>query len=273
MPLYSKPPKQLILDEINRINNPPVLLTLTNCRLDNPEVISPVTAEGHNTRVKVRAKQGYDIQGTYTYEYERINLSLLFLNMTVVIDQQGVSTLHGGLTNINLRYGLNFTTEDIVDAVISVGTSIPIRAATNSYQYFGEGKIILQPGPNWLNLAVQDRLLDSYHHFNGAGPQKLSGTMLNYAPDFTEDSNALDAVTPGLFMSAENVANGTVTKVLSALQQRGFPTFNYGGARINLYDASVIKGGNATYYSKVCVLSDFTDPLITGPIYMHYNEL
>lgn len=274
MPLYNASPKQLILDEINRLNNPPVKLTLGNTSFDVPEIINPPLADGSNTRIRIKAKQGHDIQGMYTHEYKRLDLSLLFLNTPLVIDQQGVTSTHGGLTNINLRYGLNFTPDDIVDLFVGAnGPSVPFGAKAGSLQYIGGVRVTNVPRPNWLNLSVQDRLLDACFHFNNKPVNKLSGAMLNYAFDYTDESTVLKNVKAGLLESPENILSGAVATIRSALLANGIPAFDYTGSTVGVYSASMVKGGNTGSFSYVCVIDNITDPNVVGPIYLHYNDL
>lgn len=272
MPIYKDTPLNLVLSTINTLNPSDRLLSLDNALIQS---ITDSSEEGRNTEITFRAKNLRGYSGTQTFHHNRLDLATLFLNIDLIIDVPAKTRLHQALANINVRYGLNFTTDDIVDGQIVDGFGFTLEAKPDSLQYKGSVRGLYWNAGYRLADVVYDRNLPELNHPLTHVDISLgfkSGAMLGYGIDFTMDANILENVVDGPLDSGVNVTNGSTTALMQTMSSYGFPTWVATGAVANTYPASIVTNANAKY-DRVLVISSLTDPAMKGPIYLHYNQI
>lgn len=274
MAIYSKSPKALLLDEMNRVNAAPIVLNENNCIVGKPAAIA-TTAEGYNTEVVVTGIQFRGYIGSVTFRYKRLDLALLFKNFKMMFDAPGISSVHTGLANINARYGLNFTTNDLNNQGFYDRLEFTVAAATGSLQYIGSAKAKYVNAGYRLNDVIYQRNLDTYNHPIDAADVLAgfrSGAMLGYGLDLTDEFNIVMAMDDGPMGTGVNFTSGSSAALLQTLVGMGFPSFDYSKATIATYAKGVVAAANPKYQS-VAVITGIVDNNIKGPIYIHYNSL
>jgi hypothetical protein len=271
MAIYGKTPTALLLDKINTTAPAPVPLTEFNCTIGVPVTI-PITAEGYNTEVKVSGIQGRGYIGVTTFQYKRLDLSLLFKNAAPVIDSPIANTIFNGLPNLNARYGMNFTTDDVVNRSLQDGYQFTLTAQAKSLQYTGSIVGRYNNAGYRLNDIIYMRNLDTYNHPVSTEDLALhyrSGGMIGYAIDYTDEANVITAMVAGPMGTGANFTSGNSEALKQTMVGFGFPDWDYSKASIALYAAGIIKAANPKYL--VAVITDVVDNNIKGPIYLHYN--
>lgn len=271
MAFYGKSPTALLLDKINATNPAATPLTVNNCTLGLPAAITP-TAEGFNTEVKVSGVQGRGYIGVTSFQYKRLDLSVLFKNTTVIVDSPIARTLYLGLPNLNARYGMNFTQDDVYNAVLMDSTNFVLQAQPGSLQFIGQVTARYNNVGYRLSDVIYARNLDTYNHPLTAddildGFQ--SGGMLGFGIDYTSESNIITAMTVGPMGTGPNYTSGRSEALKNTMVGLGFPNWDYSNASIALYAAGILKAANPNYL--VAVITGVTDINIKGPIYLHYN--
>lgn len=274
MALYSKTPKALLLDEINRANAAPYDLTENNCKLGVPTPIA-VTKEGYNTEIVVSGIQFRGYVGSVTFQYKRLDLALLFKNQTATFDAPAIGTVYAGLANLNARYGLNFTQDDLVNHGFYDGANFTVNAKTTSLQYIGVFPARYRNAGYRLNDVIYERNLDCYNHpvdFDLVDVGKLSGAMLTFNKDYTDEAYVMAALVDGPLGTGPNFTSGNSAAVMATIARMGLPTIDWSQATVYTVNKGVIAKLNPTY-DKVAVIDGFKDNNIVGPIYLQYNLL
>jgi len=274
MAIYSKSPKALLLDEMNRANAAPYPLTENNCKVGSPVVIA-TTPEGYNTEIVVSGIQFRGYIGSVTFRYKRLDLALLFKNFTMTFDAPAISTVLQGLANINARYGLNFTADDLNNRSFYDKLNFPVVANPKSLQYVGTANARYVNVGYRLNDVIYERNLNTYRHpLSSADVQSglRSASMLSFGLDLTDEFNMLTAMKDGPMGTGPNFTSGNSAALVATLVGRGFPNFDYSKASIATYAQGVVAAARPGY-QKVTVISDIVDNNIKGPIYLHYNLL
>lgn len=271
MAIYGKTPKALLLDKINSTAPAPVPLTEFNCTIGTPVTIA-TTAEGYNTEVKVSGIQGRGYIGVTTFRYKRLDLALLFKNAPPIIDSPIARTIFLGLPNLNARYGMNFTQDDVVNRGLQDGYQYTLTAQAGSLQYTGLIVGRYNNAGYRLNDVIYQRNLDTYNHpitadelLNGY----QSGGMIGFAIDYTDEANVITAMVAGPMGTGPNFTSGNSEALKQTMMGLGFPNWDYSKASIALYAAGIVKAANPKYL--VAVITDVVDNNIKGPIYLHYN--
>lgn len=172
MPLFNKPSTALVYDLINEANpDLPVALTPSNAKLDNPTVTTVPGNSALNTAINCISVGG-DYIGRESLNYRRLGLDKLLRGITVQMDKysanQGaagsvVFTVYNLLPLINAKYGLNLTTDDVVDANILRGntqengfytTTITVNAKGTSLGYVGSFALKWKGAPQDLESMI-----------------------------------------------------------------------------------------------------------------------
>lgn len=206
MPLYLKPSTALVYDLINEANPAlPVPLSVSNMKLNDPQ---PVTVPGRsdlNTAVTAISIGG-DYIGRKVLNYRRLVFGTLFRGMTVQVDKYSskdtgsnatVFTVYDLLPIINVKYGLNLTTDDIVDANIIRGnvqengfytSTVTVSSKGTSLGYVGSFQLKWKGAPQDLEsmIAVTDLNARSFpggNTFDGAHPTVVDN--MAYGIDWT----------------------------------------------------------------------------------------
>lgn len=274
MAIYSKSPKALLLDEMNRVNAAPLDLTDTNCKLGKPTVI-PTTTEGYNTEIVVSGIQFRGYVGSVTFRYKRLDLALLFKNFPMTFDAPGLTNVWGGIPNVDARYGLNFTQEDLTNLGLVDGGNYTVTADANSLMYIGQCDARYRNAGYRLGDVIYERNLETYNHpltATDIATGYLSAAMRSYGLDLTDEFNIVTAMVDGPMGSGVNYTSGGSQALVQTLVGMGFPSFDFTKASIATYAQGVIAVANVKY-DKVAVISGIVDNNIKGPIYLHYNLL
>lgn len=123
MALYTKPPKELLLDLI-RESNPglPLPLNAEKLSFSIPKEIPLVPNSKVNTEITITAKGSSGYVKKTTVRYRRLSLSTLFRGLEAEVHKYTAKgpydypfDMYGLLNEINLRFGLNLTQDDVVN--------------------------------------------------------------------------------------------------------------------------------------------------------------
>lgn len=144
MGLYNKPALDLLGALINR-DNPeiPTKLSSANIIVLGGPYTTSLGNTGRNTRVQVNGIAGSGVSGKMEFFYDRLNLSDLFKNITVVFAGDGSSTkVKDLLPALNEQYGLNLTAADISNGDTALdyaytATPVSFTIASGSLNYRG----------------------------------------------------------------------------------------------------------------------------------------
>ena len=128
MAIYSKTTKQMVVALINS-GNPqlPFPINETDFEFSLPEVITD-PGNGHNTRIRIMAKPNTDYTGNVLVTYRRLDMSRIFKNMTLHVQNWIANNGATGtvLTNIRTllplygeKYGFNFNPIEWIDGTLS----------------------------------------------------------------------------------------------------------------------------------------------------------
>lgn len=175
MAIYDQNGKAEVYDLINEAN--PSLskpITPTNVVLGTPTVIANAVHPAPNTSILASPAPGNsDYIGKQTLRYRRRDLTKLFRGITVTVKKfasrkptaanQLAFTVYELLPDINRLYGLNLTTDDLVDANILRGstlegdqytTTVTVTLKTTSMAYVGSFAL------KWINTkqSIQDMI-------------------------------------------------------------------------------------------------------------------
>ena len=206
MPLFTKPSKDLVYDLINEANpDLPELLSVANAKLDNPVTATVSGRPELNTAITCIPVGGAYI-GRKTLNYRRLGLNILLRGLTVQIDkysenQSGsnstVFTVYNLLPLINAKYGLNLTTDDVIDANILRGnvqeggqytTTVTVTAKATSLGYVGSFALKWKGAPQDLEsmITVTDLNARSFPGGNDfSGAHKTIVNFMGFGVDWT----------------------------------------------------------------------------------------
>lgn len=123
MALYTKPPKELLLDLIKEANpNLPLPLNATNLSFGIPKTITVTPGSISNTEIVLTARGGSGYVKKVTVKYRRISLDTLFRGLVAEVYKYTAAgpgsypfDLYGLLKEVNLRFGLNITQDDVTN--------------------------------------------------------------------------------------------------------------------------------------------------------------
>lgn len=130
MPIFDKTPTELILKLVNTANTDlPFEITTHNAGISAPAVIPNVPPSVADTEVLLSSLPDGEYYGNKKIQYRRINLTHLFKDVkpevakyTAVANGGSAFTIYDLLADFNKRWGMNLTTDDIVNAAIPVWT-------------------------------------------------------------------------------------------------------------------------------------------------------
>jgi len=212
MSLYPKQSLQMLVDLINQANPQlPVPLTTTNALYGTPAVIAP-GGNIQNTSIKVTALAGTKYVGNTTLTYRRLDFSILFRNLPIVIYKYSPAANNASpykisdlLPVINAKYGLSLTTTDIVDGSLPAGntnanatiglaagtrnSSIVVNAQTGSPGFVGSFTLYWVQAPQDISQMISVTSLETSRAFPGS-KSTIDGSLYvvsadTYAYDFT----------------------------------------------------------------------------------------
>lgn len=321
MPIFSKLPIDEVYDLINVANQGVenwIPVTKTNVLLGVP---APATVPGNsamNTKITLSAIAGQDFIGRKEVNYRRRDMGVLFRSIVLQINRyspnQGstagqnavVFSVHNLLPIINAKYGINLTTDDVVDQNIIRGTTIEdgfytrtvtVQTKSTSLAYTGQFALKWRGAPQDLSsmITVTDlnaRMFPGGNDFVTAGhPTIVSG--MAYAIDWS--TFILAGVKwnsyPSGWEGASNEVVGFMTRFIDELNRlygkglqyasTGAPAYVYQSWAGRVVDLSTQAGrdsaplANSKYYNRVLILTiPNADTLLgcgAGVHYIHYN--
>lgn len=254
MSLYPKQSMQMMVDLINQANpNLPVPLTTTNALYGTPTAVTPTGGNIQNTSIKVTALAGTKYVGNTTLLYRRLDFSILFRNLPIVIYKYSPAAVNASpykisdlLPVINAKYGLSLTTADIVDgsmvpgntnAVAAIGlaagtrnSSITVAANTASPGFIGSFTLYWVQAPQDISGMISVTNLETARVFPGSRNVVDSSVYVPdldfYSIDWTSQINNVAANTTGglanllVYLTSYAMGSqgvGTVTNAQNAL--------------------------------------------------------
>lgn len=202
MNFYNKPIKQTLVDLINESNpNLPFPITTTDYEFMPPESITELP-NGHNTKIRLYCKESAPYVGNVELTYRRLNLGLLFKNVTPIVqkwidtsghsDTSHVMNLHDILDLYSEKYGINLDPSEINnygldkrygDHPMSYG--FPLGARNDSLVYVGSVTA------RW---DLGERRLESL-----LGGYEVNGRLYPDGNDFSTPETRKDYITPSMF--------------------------------------------------------------------------
>lgn len=123
MPLYTQPPKELLLALIKESNpNLPLPITTAGLSFSPPKVVPLVPGAKVNTEITMTMRGGSGYVKSTTVRYRRLSLSTLFRGLDAEVHKYTAKgpgeypfDIYGLLKEINLRFGLNLTQDDVIN--------------------------------------------------------------------------------------------------------------------------------------------------------------
>lgn len=175
MPLFKKPSKDLVYDLINEAN-PQLAIPASpsNVTLGTPTVLSGGSWPTNNTKITLSpAPASGDFIGRQDVNYRRLDLSALFRGQVILIKKfkSTASTVSGSLmytiyqllADINSRYGMNLTEDDVVNGNVIRGNTLEDGQYTTTVTVTTKGTSLGYTGSfslKWLNTkqALEDMI-------------------------------------------------------------------------------------------------------------------
>lgn len=262
MPIYNKPPLALLCDEINARLSPKLPLTPTNVRVRKVEVITTKDISKPNAKVTLSGRQAHGITGDITVNVRRIDLGVLFKNITPKIVAARTITMAEGARLLNSTYGLNL---DVSDFRADINTDRPtfyLQPGALSLQYTGRVLVTIVDAIKELP-RLRSLQLDQYQH-----PMVYDGRkgidFASWGVDFTADASVITAVPQGVLANTS-----TVAALSSVLAAHGI-NVSLTGATLTRYSTmSQVPLGNQSYDS-CAVVTGIDDKNYVGTLYLHY---
>lgn len=136
MPFQTKPSSDMVYDLINEANPTlPAQVAAASVRLGVPAVFAGGSWPNPNTTITLTGVPGNtDFIGRRAVTYRRWDLSALYRGMTLTVKKHSEANLGGGantvvftvhqlLADINVKYGIHLTTDDVENANILRGST------------------------------------------------------------------------------------------------------------------------------------------------------
>ena len=307
MSIYNLPAKELVYALINE-DNPdlPFPVSALNVILGTPQAITPSGGKIQNTRIWLSPVANGDYIGRRQVDYRRIDLSVLFRGMQVQIDKWSPNlpggtgttmfTVHQLLADINQKYGLALTTDDVNDQNITRGSTleggfytrtVTVTVKAGSYGYVGSFSLKWKEAPREIDLmiAVSDlagRQFPGGNVFDVNHPIVLDSAVFDR--DFTDKIFELAPSYTKAAFSRALVASGTT---LAAFYQYLIGELNTMlGTSLtwtNMYNKwyhtcytlpndAVVPEANSRYSNRVIVLETPPEGIdgVIGKVYIHF---
>lgn len=317
MPIFSKPPIDEVYDLINLANQGVenwIPVTKTNVSLGVP---APATVPGNsamNTKITLNAIANSDFIGRKEVNYRRRDMAVLFRSITIQIDRWSanqsasgsvVFTVYNLLPLINAKYGINLTTDDVVDQNITRGTTleggfytttITVQTKATSLAYTGVFALKWKGAPQDLGsmITVTDlnaRKFPGGNTWDGAHPVVvdnmaynidwsafiLAGTKWDNYPNSIESAGGNIVAWGARFINELNRLYGKGL-VIPTNAAPAYAFTSWGGRVVDLStqagrDSAPL--ANSKYYNRVLIWtipqSDTDRGCGAGVHYIHYN--
>ena len=269
MPIYNMSQEQYLLDEFNK-KNPDAAMPVTalNVVFGKPTPLEGAPGEP-NAQVMLRAKQRRGYLGNQIFDFEQLDIGVYFKNINVRVSLPNITKLSQAINHLNGKYGLNLRAGDLEEVTLTPNKKFTLRTSPNCLQFRGTVEAIYKPGPLDLNQLVVNKKLDVLAH-----PVPIDGRrcakMLSWGIDFTDDRTLLQAMTVGGLSGGVNQQSGRSDELVNLMVARGFPRWDYAGAKWSVMPTASVEDCNKQY-DQVAIVSNVDDPGISGDIYLHYN--
>lgn len=311
MPIFGKQSKDLVYDLINQ-SNPglPVPASSSTVNLNVPTAITPAGGKIQNTQMVLNAPANSPFLGKKTITYRRIDLSNLFRSVIVQINKYSAAAAAGKqntiafslyqlMADLNTRYGMSFTTDDLTDVNITRGNTqnaqgyyyntVTVTAKATSLAYVGSFSFRWVQAPQDIaSLITQTEIAG--RQFPGGNdfvaPHKLVLNSAGYSFDFTSQAIAAGkiALTGGTstFPASGTSAPTTFIKACLAQIDQVLGTTLNAAEWWRGYTYTVYAVGNSSwpfplqansrYYNRVMVVDvAAADANYVGKLYLHFN--
>lgn len=293
----------LVLDFINE-KNPNADLELSKILFADPEVNADSSA-GTNTKLLVKARKNSGYIGDQTVDYNRLEGTALFRNVTAYLDVKSPKTTKDLLSLLNSQYGLKITEDDIISADIPADTNPPLQDPDapdpvpvdhvitfneKCLAYFGTIPVKIGPKPQVgerLSLVIVNTKLDGLVYPDGPSDAKGQAYIYSYGVDATAIATFLKAQATGV-MANDTAFAVELNKIVPELWV-GSDTaadYNLKGANVT-YNGPLVKkvsdgnggtkdepveGANGSYNNVMLLeLDDTLCSNFQGTMYLHYN--
>lgn len=305
MPIYSKPSEQLVYDLINQ-DNPtlPVALSPSNVSLSNPSVYSPGSGIA-NSQIRVSGIPNSYYIGSKQLSYRRIAFADLFKGVSIEIKKYSAAsvsavpfTLYQLLSDINTKYGLSLTEDDIIDANFPIASDnvypertckVSMVANANSKAFVGSVDVRWRWDEPYLaniapNTDLDGRLYPGGNDFSSGTKYRITSEA--YGIDFSTLAATLNsaAFNTGVSIGNANYVTQQQT-VFDLLNQITGKTYSSASANQNtaygMYGATctryslpnaAIPQADSTYYNTIVVITlPDNNTWGVGQLMIHYN--
>jgi hypothetical protein len=119
---FNQPAVQILLDQINYDNNS--LITSAYVQFQTPS--ANASGAARNTTVTILAVAGSNFTGQVDWQYNRVDISMVpGIRSTLIAVPAGATMISDLLSSINLSYGIQLTTADIVDGPLPTFVGLP----------------------------------------------------------------------------------------------------------------------------------------------------
>lgn len=129
----AKESSELFFDLVASVSNAP--MNPSDITFGVPATIS---SGGRNTKLEVSSTPTAPFTGTVTFEYRRLPISRLFIGKAISSPFNPVDSVGECLNQINQRYNIKLTLDDVEDFVYNQQTWVTLQAKASS--------LLLQPG-------------------------------------------------------------------------------------------------------------------------------
>lgn len=132
---YVQTSSKILLDLINNDNS--TSLAQSAITFGAPTVVAEDNASGLITEIVATAASGSGYFGSQTFTYNRVDLGFMLVNEPDLLIETEVTSVYDLLPALNAAFGIQLSTDDIVDAVIpatepDVNTPVTITAKATS---------------------------------------------------------------------------------------------------------------------------------------------
>ncbi len=305
MPKYNKPSVDLVVDLINESNPQlPFPIETGKVLFTGLAARTPGSGEYQDTQIKVNAKNNTEYVGNKVLQYRRIDIAKLFRGTSIEIHRYSAAAsnaspyaLHTLLGDINAKYGLALTTDEVTNVNFPAATDnyyptirtckVNMVIQSTSLAWKGTVEVRWVQAPQELQSLVTQpelsgRLYPGGNDFSGAHQYVLD--LEAYALDFTEANiPALNVGTLGTGTSAQLSAQTAVIAKLAQLTGKPYvmsvPTvqnepFNLYGSpfTLNTIPLATLPEANSRFFNRVMVIAlPAANTWGVGRLFLHYN--
>lgn len=302
MPIFDKTPTELILKLVNTANTDlPFEITTHNAGISAPVVLPNVPPSVADTEVLLSSLPDGEYYGNKKIQYRRINLTHLFKDVkpevakyTAVANGAAAFTIYDLLADFNKRWGMNLTTDDIVNAAIPASTDnyypglrtakVTVVTKPTSKAYVGSFELrwvyTKRSLANLISITdTPERQFPGGNDFSGVHKEVLNS--MAWGLDFT------DLLAPAGLSGTFYNDNGVMSAVLARINENaGIVMTNNpenSNRPNNLYIApmgtyvlpnAAFPEAKSQYFNRLVVITPRPDQSASwcaGALYLHYN--